>query len=166
MKTVQEIRDWMEDIRICMMCTLEADNSIAARPMSVQKVDEMNHVWFFTHIDSEKVKEANKHQEVVLTFIDQAKGIYMTVKGKGRSTQDKALMQDLYHPMIKAWFPNGLEDPKLGLLEVIPESAEYWNSTGGKIGEMFSIAKALVTGATYENGEHAEVRLQSSVGSL
>ena len=166
MKTVQDIREWMEDIRVCMMCTLEGTNEIAARPMSVQKVDEMNHVWFFTHIDTDKVKEANHHQEVVLTFMSEAKGVYLTVKGSGRSTQDKTLMQDLYNPMIKAWFPQGLDDPKLGLLEIVPESAEYWNATGGKIGEMFSIAKALVTGTMYNNGEHAEIKLQSGIGTL
>lgn len=42
---------------------------------------------------------------------------------------------------MKAWMPEGLDDPRLCLLKVITEDAHYWNSTSGKMNVFFNRLK-------------------------
>ncbi|MFI7546199.1 pyridoxamine 5'-phosphate oxidase family protein [Actinoplanes sp. NPDC049599] len=39
---------------------------------------------------------------------------------------DRAKVEELWNPMLKAWFPEGLETPDLRLIKVHAETAECW----------------------------------------
>jgi hypothetical protein len=58
---------------------------------------------------------------------------------------------------VEPWFPDGLEDPDLGLLEVTVEDAEYWDAPANKTQRLFGLAKALSSGNTDRLGEHGTV---------
>jgi hypothetical protein len=62
-------------------------------------------------------------------------------------------------PLLKAWFPDGLDDPALALLRVDIEKAEYWDSPSSTVVHLVGFVKALATGKTYEPGEHEKVTL-------
>jgi general stress protein 26 len=61
--------------------------------------------------------------------------------------------------MVDAWFPDGPDDPDVGILKFSADSAEYWDSPGGKIATAFSFVKSKVTGERYEGGESGKVDL-------
>jgi general stress protein 26 len=58
---------------------------------------------------------------------------------------------------VKAWFPDGVDDPRLILLKVTPETAEYWDGTSSKIVLAFSLLKAIVTGDQPDAGKHDKI---------
>jgi hypothetical protein len=75
--------------------------------------------------------------------------------------RDKAKAKELWNPLLKAWFPQGLDEPDLVLLNVKVEKAEYWDSPSGKMVQLAGLAKALATGHRYhaDPGEHDKVEL-------
>ena len=66
-------------------------------------------------------------------------------------------MKELYNPAIKAWFPQGLDDPNLALLKVTPLQAEYWDSSSSKMITLLQMAKAIATGEKYNEGQHGKI---------
>ena len=49
-------------------------------------------------------------------------------------------------------------DPRVAVIRVDGESAEYWDSPG-KVGQLVGVLKAKVTGARPEDGDNETVRL-------
>jgi general stress protein 26 len=53
--------------------------------------------------------------------------------------RDAAAVRAFWKPRYAEWFPTGVEDPDLALLEIEISRAEYWDSPGllGMVGKMF-----------------------------
>jgi general stress protein 26 len=70
-------------------------------------------------------------------------------------------MKELWSPLHKAWFPKGLEDPKIALLRVDVDRAEYWDAPSSAAVRLFGFAKAVLTGKRYgeEGVDHQKVNL-------
>ena len=66
-------------------------------------------------------------------------------------------MRELWTPWIEPWFPDGLSDPDLALLEITVHEAEYWDAPSSAAGRLLRLAKAL-GGDTDSVGEHGKVR--------
>ncbi len=81
------------------------------------------------------------------------------MSGRAEINRDKAKMKELWNPILKAWFPDGLDDPNLCLLKVNAEKAEYWDSSSGKLVQLAGFVKALVTGTSIDPGENKKIDL-------
>lgn len=159
MKTIQDIREMVQDIKTCMMVTLGDSGQMRSRPMQVQEMDLLNQIWFFTSEFTSQAHDVANNMAVCLDFADIKGNRYLSLSGFGEVVHDKEKMKELYTPVMRAWFPEGLEDPRLTLLKVTPSSAEYWEAGGSRIGQMIDIAKAVVSGNTYKQGEHERVEM-------
>ena len=84
---------------------------------------------------------------------------YVSISGRAEVVRDPAKMEELWSPVLKAWFPDGLEDPHLCLLKVTAEQAEYWDSPSGKLVQLFGFVKAIATGEEADWGENKKVIL-------
>jgi general stress protein 26 len=69
-------------------------------------------------------------------------------------TKDRAKMEELWNPILKAWFPEGLDDPHICLMKVKVDQAEYWESPSGKVVQLLGFVKALATGQEADYGEN------------
>jgi general stress protein 26 len=69
-------------------------------------------------------------------------------------------MRALWSPAVSAWFPGGLEDPELALIEVTPESAQYWDSTSSSMRYLWEIAAANLTGREPDMGDSQKLDLR------
>lgn len=76
--------------------------------------------------------------------------------------KDKARAKELWNPIYKAWFPDGLDDPNLALIRVDVDQAEYWDSPNSKVVQLAGFVKAIVTGQRAEGGENEKINLQAS----
>ncbi len=74
-------------------------------------------------------------------------------------------MEELWNPILKAWFPKGLDDPNITLLKVSVESAEYWDSTSSTIVQVAGFIKAIVTGTNADGGENEKINNINIFGS-
>ena len=157
-KNIAILKELAEGVRTCMFTTVSATDEFGSRPMSTAKIEEDGSIWFFTNEYSLKSKEISKENNVLLSYSDPSKNTYLTVKGKAELVDDQVRKEAYFSPFVKAWFPDGVEDPRLILIKVTPEEAEYWDSSSSKIVVLFSILKAVVTGDTPDMGKHDTIK--------
>jgi general stress protein 26 len=93
-----------------------------------------------------------------LSYANIDKQSYVSVCGSARLFRDREKMQELWTPWIEPWFPDGLEDPDLALLEVTVHEAEYWDAPASRTMRLFGLAKVMTTVNADPLGEHGKVR--------
>ena len=126
---------------------------------TLKNEDETAEVWFFTYDDSPKTDEIEGDQHVNLSFASPEKEVFVSISGKAKVVHDKEKAKELWNPFVKAWFPDGLDDPKLALLRISIEQAEYWDSPSNRMVQLAGIARAIVTGGAYDTGENEKLDL-------
>ena len=155
-----KVRQMVADARICMLTTMTATGKHVSRPMALQEVEFDGDLWFFTYATSDLVEQIGAHPQVNVAFSDPKQHNWISISGTARRTDDRAKAEQLWNPLLKAWFPDGLETPELTLVTVHAESAEYWEAAhSSKVITLLGYAKAAVTGKTPDAGENETVRL-------
>jgi general stress protein 26 len=148
----------IKDIRVAMLTTEDENGTLRSRPMANVDIDAENCIWFFTKDDSGKAAEVNQEPQVNLAFADTSNQTYVSISGTASLSHDKDKLRQLWNPMVKAYFPNGLDEPNIALLKVKIHDAEYWDSSASTMVRLFNVAKAVITGTQYDEGEHGQVR--------
>ena len=108
----QKIWNLIKDIQVGMLVTLD-DDVPRARPMHLVQDEYDGTIWFYTRRSSEKVLEAKGDSEICLTFSDQEEGVYVSMSGTARITDDQAIIDKYWNPGVAAWLPEK-EDPDKG----------------------------------------------------
>ena len=163
-KTEQEKRETLKglvkDARIGMLATMTVDGRHVSRPMAVQDVEFDGDLWFFTYSDSDLVEQVRANPQVNVSFSDAKQHAWVSLAGSAEQLTDRAKAEELWNPMLKAWFPDGLETPNLTLVKVHADTAEYWESAhSSRVVTLLGYAKAAVTGKTPDAGENETVQL-------
>ncbi len=157
---IEKIAKMIKDIDFGMLTTMDEDGTLHSRPMSANRNVEFNgDVWFFTFGNSHKVLEAQKNPNVNVSFSDIKNQTYVSLTGTAELVRDKAKIKELWEPILKAWFTDGLDTPDLALLKVSAHKAEYWDSPGNFLSKTIELVRAL-TGQPVEIGENKKVDLK------
>jgi general stress protein 26 len=159
---LQKISELIGDIKFAMLTTVAEDGALRSRPLSTLKMDAQARLWFFTSMSSLKMDEIREDMRVGVNYARPDKQDYVSISGKAEITRDKNMMKEMWTPWIKPWFPQGLDDPDLVLLQVSIEEAEYWDAPGSAIMRAYGFAKALTTGKTDALGSNAKVSVSST----
>ncbi|MGG6264498.1 pyridoxamine 5'-phosphate oxidase family protein [Leptolyngbya sp. AN03gr2] len=160
-QSLQKLREMIKDINYCMLTTIDDDGSLRSRPMATNSEVEANgDLWFFTYASSHKVTEVNHHHQVNVSFSAPDKQRYVSLSGMAELVRDRAKMQELWKPELKAWFPQELNEPDIALLKVNAIKAEYWDAPAGWIAKTIGFVKAATTGETEDSTEYAKLNLQ------
>jgi len=157
---VAKVRQLLKHFRNTMMITM-SNGSIHSRPMGIQgdaeKFEDV--LWFFADKDSEKVEEINHNPSVSLVFQNDGDSAFLHLFGRATVVDDRAKMKELYTPILKTWFPEGLEDPRMTLIRFEADRGDFWDSPGGMLQVLGAFTKAIVTGKRGQGGEMGEVKL-------
>lgn len=157
-ETIEKFKKLTESIDFCMLTTING-GQLRSRPMSTQEMDENGDLWFFTSDQTHKVDEIQADNRVNVAYSKPDDNTYVSVSGRGEISKDRQKIEELWNPILKAWFPKGLDDPSICLLKVSVEEAEYWDSPNSKIVQLAGFLKAIVTGEQAKGGEHGKVTL-------
>jgi len=157
-EAIVKLKDLIEDIDFAMLTTVNG-GQLRSRPMSTQKSDFDGDLWFFTSDNTHKVDEIERDNRVNVAYAKPEDNVYISVSGKAQLVKDREKIEELWNPILKAWFPKGLDDPTLSLLKVSVEEAEYWDSPSSTIVQLVGFVKALVTGKPADGGDHGKVNL-------
>ena len=155
-----ELWDKIKDIKIAMLTTTGDDGRLYSRPMYTQRESRDDGLWFFTARSSSKARQVDGHERVNVSYADPGKNVFVSVAGRARIVDDPSLERELWNPMNEAFFPEGPEDPDLVLLQVEPQSAEYWDGPSGKVRQLFDMAKAAFTKDHGALGDNETVDLE------
>jgi len=156
-KNIAILKEKVEEVRICLFTTLSDKDEFSSRPMATAKVEEDGSIWFFTNEYSLKSTEISKENQVTLGYSSPSDNTYVTINGKAELVDDQVRKEAYFSAPVKAWFPDGIEDPRLILIKVSPATAEYWDGSSSKVVVAFNMIKAIVTGGQYEEGKHDKI---------
>ena len=159
---VQRFAKLIKDIKFTMMTTVNAeDGTLRSRPMTLQEVEFEGELWFFAGRSTSPVADIQEQPKINLAFSDPKGSSYVSASGQAEMILDKEKAKQLWNPIYKAWYPQGLEDPELCLIKVTVESADYWDTPSSPVVQMVGFAKAILTGekAGAELGERGHLNI-------
>ena len=159
-ESVKKIADLIKSIDFGMLTTLDAEGRLHSRPMSSNKEVEFDgDVWFFTYASTPKVYEIENKPYVNVAFSDPKTQTYVSLSGRAELVRDQEKIKQLWQPSLKAWFPNGVDEPDIALIKINADQAEYWDSPASPIAHAISLAKGALTGQPAQSGENEKVSL-------
>jgi len=153
----RKVSELLKDQRFGMLTTTDPDGTLISRPMTMQEVEFDGDLWFFAARDSRKIRHLASSAQVNVAVGSSSSWVSLT--GTGVVVTDAAKKRELWNSVVGAWFPDGPDDDGVVLLKVAADSAEYWDSPGGRIATALSFAKAKLTGEPYSGGENETVDL-------
>ena len=156
-EAIEKLRELINDIDIAMLTTMDEDGTLRSRPMGTQKAEFDGDLWFLTSVDTAKVDEIRQESRVNVSYAKPDKNRFVSVSGTATLINDKAKIDEFWDPIYKVFFPEGKDDPKLRLLKVNVEKAEYW-TTGNLVATAIGFVKALA-GKESELGENEKLTL-------
>lgn len=145
--------------RFAMLTTTAPDGTLMSRPMALQEIEPDGdlELWFFASATSRKVEHVATQSQVNVTVSSASTWVSLT--GTASVVTDDARKRELWNAGVEAWFPDGPDDDGIVLVKVSADSAEYWDTPGGRVASVLSFVKAKATGSRYEGGENERVEL-------
>ena len=157
---VAKVAKLLSGKKLAMLSTTAPDGTLISRPMSLQEVEFDGDVWLFAERDSRKVSHVRANPHVAVTLASTSS--WVSINGSAEVVDDVQKAKDLWSPGMEAWFPQGPEDDSIVLIKVSGDTAEYWDTPGGRVATVLSLVKAKVTGERYSGGENEKVELGGS----
>lgn len=157
----EKIWELIETNTLCMMVTegdpAAGEPKLAARPMQAVPEKGDNQIWFYTRLESGKTEDLRRDGTVCLTFADPHKGDYVSITGHAELTQNRAKIKEHWNTFIDAWFPEGPDGEDVGLIRVVPDAGQYWDSQSSRVVAAMKMALASQQNQLPNMGENAKV---------
>lgn len=153
------VAELLGDERFAMLTTTAPDGTLTSRPMALQEVEPGSdlELWFFSSRTARKVDHVATEPRVNVTVSSASTWVSLT--GTATVVQDDERKRELWNAGVEAWFPEGPDDDGIVLLRIAAESAEFWDTPGGRVASVLSFVKAKATGSRYEGGDNERVEL-------
>ncbi|MEP6920338.1 MAG: pyridoxamine 5'-phosphate oxidase family protein [bacterium] len=159
----QKLVEMLKEIDFCMLTTVDENDDLHSRPMSLNsEVDQQGNLWFFTNASSHKVSELSRIPKCNVSFAKPDDNNYISITGNAELVTDKQQIKELWKPELKAWFPKGTDDPDIALLRLKIEKAEYWDAPSSKVAQVVSFVSAIVKGESADYGENKRIDLRAA----
>jgi general stress protein 26 len=129
---VERIEHTVEKAQTCFFCThAVVGEARGVRPMAVRDVDGAGNLWFLSADDSLKNHELEIDPRVDLYFQGSRHSDFLHLTGSATVSRDKAKIKELWSPLIKTWFTEGIDDPRITVIKVTPTEGYYWDNKHG-----------------------------------
>lgn len=162
---MKRLGELINDIEFAMLTTTDEDGTLRSRPMGTVQSEFDGTLYYFTYGQTNKVFEVNQHHQVNVSYARPDKQQYASLSGTANLSRDRQKMEELWNPALKAWFPKGLDEPDIALLQVNVTKAEYWDSPSSGVAHAIGLVKAAVTGQSYKGGEDKKLDLEAGVSN-
>lgn len=151
-EAIAKLKELAEKAESCFFCSdIKTGLPFSTRPMAAQKVDEQGNIWFLSSIDSKKNQEIDHDPFVQLLFQGSAHSGFLSVYGIAEISQDKDKIDELWNPLVKAWFTEGKDDPRITVIKVAPTKSYYWDNKNGNMVAFLKMAASAVSGKTMDD---------------
>jgi len=144
-EAVAKIKELAEQAKSCFFCScIKTGLPLSTRPMSVQKIDDEGNFWFLSSKDGHKNEEIVHDPFVHLLFQGSAHSDFLNIYGIAAASDDKEKIKELWEPILKTWFTDGVDDKRISVIKVEPVSGYYWDN---KHGNAIALVKQLAGAA-------------------
>ena len=148
----KKIKELADESGTCYFCTqITTGQPLKTRPMSVQKVDEAGTFWFLSANDSYKNAQIQTDDKVQLLFQGSSYSEFLSVYGVATISTDKQLIKELWEPVLKTWFTEGVDDPRITVIRVDTQDGYYWDNKHGNAVAFVKMAAGAIMGKTLDD---------------
>src|SRR5512139_2632907 len=99
--SVEKLKEMLEGIDFCMLTTIDG-GQLRSRPMSTQQFEFDGDLWFFTRDNTHKADEVAKDPRVNVAYSKPDDNRYVSVSGTAEIVKDRAKMEELWSPILRA----------------------------------------------------------------
>ncbi len=134
----------------------------ASRPLLTQQLDDDGVLWFFVPSDGSLALDIETNPRVSATYGDPGRGVYVSLSGYARLIYDPDRIFALWNERVETWFTQGPLDPRLALLRVNVDHAEYWDERSRRRIRLLELAHAALRGEPpARTAEHGRLKLRA-----
>lgn len=157
---VEKVQELVKKAGTCFFCTsIETGKSFETRPMAPQTVDDNGDIWFLSAKDSHKNLELEENPKAQLLFQGGSYSSFLSLYGSVRISQDKAKIEELWDPSIKTWFTEGVDDPRITVLQFTPTEGYYWDTKNGIAVASVKRLFGAIVGETYDDSIEGNIKV-------
>jgi general stress protein 26 len=153
----KKVWDLVRDIRVAMLVTRDAQGAMSARPMSAVNKEFTDRLWFMTAGDSPKLDEIRAAPMALVAYAEPKNQSYVSVRGRARIVTDKDKVREFWSEAARVWFPKGPDESDIALIEVMVDTAEYWDAPSATMVYAYGYVKARLTGEPPDLGDNRTV---------
>ncbi|PPQ84586.1 hypothetical protein CVT25_015789 [Psilocybe cyanescens] len=145
------LKEIIKSTETAMLTSRSADGQFHSRAMSPVNPNNVSH----------KFEEIQHDSHVNVSFLNPTTTSWASFSGKAKVIQDRDEIKKYWSTATSAWFgdlKDGVHkgdsnDPRVALIQVIPDEIRYWYPTKGKVGRAIAIGVDAMTGKTSSPGE-------------
>ncbi|KAK0195343.1 hypothetical protein F5146DRAFT_281811 [Armillaria mellea] len=177
---IEGLHEIVQSVKTGMLTTRSADGHLHSRAMmpsapfsGVQLV-----LAFVANNASHKFEEIDNDSHVNVSFFNTDTTSWASYSGRARVTRDKETIAKHWSTSLSAYFGDledgvhkgDVNDPRISIIEVVPEEIRYWVATKGSVGRAIEAAVSSVTKTCAAPGElrtisKAEIQLTQRLQS-
>jgi len=156
----QKLKDLAEKADTCFFCTkITTGQPLKVRPMSVRKVDDQGSFWFLSANDSHKNADIQSDNQVHLLFQGSPHSEFLSVFGIATISQDREKIAELWNPILKAWFTEGEDDPRITVIKVEAREGYYWDNKHGNAVAFVKTMAGAIMGKTLDDSIEGKLKV-------
>ncbi len=130
--------------------------------MNVRQVDDEGNLWFLSARDSHKNEELERNGAVRLYFQGSKHSDFLQLDGASTVSTDKGKIKELWEPVLRTWFTEGVDDSRITVIKFKPTGGYYWDT---KHGNLVAGIKMLI-GASLGTTLDDSIEVTSGVSAL
>ena len=96
---------------------------------------------------------------VQLLFQGSSYSDFATLFGYASISGDKEKIKELWHPILKTWFTDGIDDPRISVIKVTPSEGYYWDTKHGKLVAFAKQMVGAILGKTLDDSIEGKLEL-------
>lgn len=151
----ERVLELVRDAGVAMLTYVAPSGELFSKPMATQEADFDGTIRFIGERSSDKVAAITVDPRVNVSY--SSNGTWVSVAGRAAVVDDVDKLTELWSTFTSSWLEGGPDNPENILIEVRPETAEYWDAPGGsKVIQLANLVKSTVTGGRIE-GDNAQV---------
>ena len=112
------------------------------RPMTHFADSHAGLIWFISSSETDLVQSLGLGEDAEYVLISEDHDAHVSLRGKLYQIRDDEKLDELWSPVVAAWFKGGRDDPQVALLRFEPEVADIWSSTASTLKFGFEIVRA------------------------
>ena len=162
-KAFAKLKELVNDIDIAMVTSVTVEGGLRSRPMVTREFEDDGVLWFFASDDSSLAVDLQEEHAVNVSYAEPKDHCYISITGNATLVHNSEKARKLWASSLKPYFPRGLDDPHLTLMNVRIETAEYWDAPSSKMVQLLHGRKKEADDAGV--GENVKVDIRNARAS-
>lgn len=158
-EALDKIKELAKKAGSCFFCTnIKQGQPFDTRPMAAENIDDEGNFWFLSANDSHKNEELQQDPSTQLLFQGSSHSDFLSLYGRSTISKDKQKIDELWDPMMKTWFTEGKDDPRITVIKFTPTEGYYWDTKHGMAVALVKRVVGAIKGETLDDSIEGNIK--------